>query len=167
VFVDVPQSAVADMTIGTRAVAVANSLPGREFHGTVARTSSAIDPSARTLRVEVDIPNPDGALLPGMYLQVTFQVHLTKSLEVPASAMIFRAAGPQVAVIDADSKVRFHDVTIADDEGDKVDLDGGIAVGDRVVLNISDQIAEGTKVQAVESNQPPPPPSNVAGADGQ
>ncbi len=82
------------------------------FKGTVARTSHSID-VAKTLRVEVDIDNQDLALLPGMYLEVTFQLERRSPVvRIPAAALVFRSSGPEVAVVDRDHKVEFHAVTI-------------------------------------------------------
>jgi RND family efflux transporter MFP subunit len=156
VFVDVPQLAAVAMTVGTPAVGVANEVPEHPFRGTIARTSNAIDSSAKTLHVEVDMPNPDGLLLPGMYLQLTFQLKQGALLQIPASALLFHTSGPQVAVIGDDNKVAFHDVTIAHDQGDVVQIGSGLSSTDRIALNISDQIAAGDKVNPVDNSQPAP-----------
>jgi RND family efflux transporter MFP subunit len=146
VFVDVPQSASAQIADGTVAQVAASELPGRSFDGKVARTSRSIDLHARTLRVEVDLDNSDLALLPGMYVQVTFHLKPTTFVQVPASALLFRASGPQVAVVDNNDTVTFKDVSIARDDGSAVLLASGVSKGDRVALNISNQIGNGDKV---------------------
>jgi RND family efflux transporter MFP subunit len=148
VFVDVPQNEAAGMAVGVDANLQANEYPDRTFTGKIARTASAIDPATRTLRVEVDIDNEEGLLLPGMYLQVIFDIPQKGLLQVPASAMIFRASGPVVAVVGNDGAVAFHKVTIAVDNGDFVELSSGVAADDQVALNLSNQIAEGDKVTA-------------------
>ncbi len=146
VYVDVPQRASAGMVVGVPAVAVANEFPDRTFVGTVARTASAIDPATRTLHVEVDIDNPNGQLLPGMYVEVTFNLSHEELLQVPASALLFRASGPQVAVVGDDAKVHFHNVTIGIDNGDVVELASGVTAQEKVALNLSSQISEGDTV---------------------
>ncbi|HYA77010.1 MAG TPA: efflux RND transporter periplasmic adaptor subunit [Burkholderiaceae bacterium] len=157
VFVDVPQAASSDlMRAGAPVQIRASNLPGRVFTGTVARTSQAINPQARTLKVEVDLPNRDQALVPGMYVDVAFQLQNTDLYQVPAAAMVFRTSGPQVAVVEADGRVRFRKVTIARDEGNVLELGSGVAAGDRVVLNISGRISDGDLVMVNE----------VAGASG-
>ncbi len=137
VFVDVPQRVAGSLDMDAMDVATSNEFPNQKFEGKIARTSRSIDPSSRTLRVEVDIPNPKLVLVPGMYLQVVLQLKHSKTLEVPASAMVFGSAGPQVAVVDDDGKVSFRDVQIAVDEGDYVEIGSGLSAGDRVVLNVS------------------------------
>jgi RND family efflux transporter MFP subunit len=159
VFVDVPQSASPDIKVGMPAVATAREYPGRTFVGKVARTSRAID-AARTLKVEVDIENQDLSLLPGMYVEVSFQTsQLRPALRIPASALNFRSGGPQAAVVDPNGTVHFHEVTIARDMGEYVEIGSGLTSGDRVVLNISNQIADGDRVSPVDSDVENPAPS--------
>lgn len=150
VYVDAPQSVAADMVVGLPATMTANDLPHKGFKGKIARTSNAINPQARTLRVEVDVPNPPDVLVPGMYVDVTFELRARGAVQVPASAMIYRSRGPQVAVVDADNRVMFRDVAIARDDGNVLELSSGVAAGDRIVLNISNAIANGAKVTVTE-----------------
>jgi RND family efflux transporter MFP subunit len=152
VFVDVPQRAAGDIVVGTPAHVTASEPPNRDLVGTVARTSQSINTRARTLRVEVDLPNPDDKLVPGMYVEVRFGLKTQALAQVPAAAMVFRASGPQVAVVDSDNTVHFRDVTIARDNGPVVDIGSGVSPGDKIVLNISSQIAEGDKVSASEAD---------------
>jgi RND family efflux transporter MFP subunit len=150
VFVNVPQAASAEIGDGTPAQVTAGEYANRTFEGKVTRTSKSIDRRARTLRVEVDLANDDRALVPGMYVQVAFHLKPTSFVQVPASALLFRAAGPQVAVIDDNGTVKFQDVTIARDNGNFVELASGLSPGQRVALNISNQIAEGDRVTVRE-----------------
>jgi len=152
VFADIPQRATAGMNVGVPTVATADEFPGRKFQGKIARTSSAIDPATRTLHVEVDIPNPDLVLMPGMYVMVNFQLAQKGLLRVPASALIFKSGGPQVAVVGDDGKVSFRDVSIAVDNGDFVELGSGVSANEKVALNLSSQVAEGDKVIASGAN---------------
>jgi len=151
VFINVPQSASPEIRDGGTAEITASERSDRTFEGKVARTSRAIDRRARTLRVEVDLNNDNQALLPGMYVQVAFHLKPTSFPEVPASALLFRAGGPQVAMIDGNGTVNFKDVTIARDNGNLVQLASGVSPGDKVALNISSQIADGEKVTVRES----------------
>jgi len=148
VFVDVPQSAAGDIATGLSATVTMGALPNRSFTGTVTRTARAIDSKARTLRVEVDIPNKDSALVPGMYVQVAMSLKMRGAVEVPAAALIFRSDGPHVAVVGSDGRVHFRPVTIARDNGNRLDLGSGIEPGARIVLNIGSDIADGDKVVA-------------------
>jgi RND family efflux transporter MFP subunit len=162
VFVDVPQDASVSLKVGMPTQTTATEYPGRVFDGKVARTANAIDPTSRTLRVEVDIPNADLALLPGMYVRVQFQLPQKGLIEIPASALLFRSGGPQVAVVDLDGKVQFRNISIVHDMGDVIEIEAGLSANDRVAMNISSQISDGDTVAAQEienasSNQSPQP----------
>ena len=152
VFVDVPQKAAAEMVVGLAAYATSDQHPGRTFRGKIARTSMSIDPQTRTEKTEVDIPNADLTLVPGMYVQVTFELNQNGLLEVPAAAMLYRPTGLQVAVVDNAGKVDFRPVTIGKDDGDTVELASGVKPGDRVALNLSSDITPGEQVDAIEDS---------------
>jgi RND family efflux transporter MFP subunit len=160
VFVDVPQSAAAEVmkTDGLVEVKAAN-VPNHVFSGKVTRTANAINPQVRTLRVEVDIPNPDRLLVPGMYVTVSFQLKSNNLMQVPAAALVFRSSGPHVAVVDESGKVSFRKITIARDDGNVVELGAGVTAGEKVALNISSRINEGEQVSV---NQPAPAPPATA-----
>jgi RND family efflux transporter MFP subunit len=152
IFVDVPQSAAGElMNAGVPAEIRATGAVGGVFSGKIARSAEAINAQARTMRVEVDMPNADHVLVPGMYVNVAFRLPPRGLVEVPAAALIFRASGSQVAQVDANGKVRFSEVVIARDNGTLVELASGVRPGDKLVLNISSQIASG---QSVAVNDP-------------
>lgn len=150
VFVNVPQSAADDLLSGNARASIAvGGAASRHYEGKVSRTSQAINPQSRTLRVEVDIPNADSRLVPGMYVEVSFTLKNPIGVQVPAAALSFRPK-PQVAIIDEKDVVEFRDVKIGADDGDVVQIESGLKEGDKVVLNISSQIASGMKVDAHE-----------------
>jgi RND family efflux transporter MFP subunit len=157
-FVDVPQHVARGIVVDMPAEIITDQYRDRRFVGKVARTSNAINPASRTLRVEVDIANPDLALMPGMYVRTSFQLQQSPLLEVPASALQFRQAGPEVAVVGDDNRVQFHNVTIVHDEGDFVLVEGSLQANDRVALNISSQVVDGQVVAPQQSDQAGPPP---------
>jgi RND family efflux transporter MFP subunit len=150
VFVDIPQSAAADIVIGTPVQITASNISNRVFEGKVVRTACAINSQSRTMRCEVDIPNPDHALVPGMYINAAFQVPTSGLVQIPASALVTRSGVPQVAVVDNNSTVNFRKVTIVRDNGKVLDLGSGASPGDRVILNAGSQISEGGMVDARE-----------------
>ncbi|HMA52300.1 MAG TPA: efflux RND transporter periplasmic adaptor subunit [Magnetospirillaceae bacterium] len=145
IFVDVPQSAAGDLMTANRAVDI--TAGGKHFTGKTARTSEAIDSHARTFRAEIDLPNADFSLPPGMYVEAAFKLGGETAVQVPASAMLFRSDGPHVAMVDGESKVHFAAVTIARDEGSLIEIGTGLKPGDKVVLNISNQVADGDAVR--------------------
>ena len=155
VFVDVPQRASAELMKPGLPVRIrASNLPGRVFEGRIARSSRAINPQARTLKVEVDLPNEDQALVPGMYVDVAFEMAAGPLLEVPAAALMFRTSGPQVAVVDAEGRIHFRPVSIARDQGTVVELGSGVSPGEQVALNVSSQINDGDLVSARVAGPP-------------
>jgi hypothetical protein len=107
----------------------------------------SIDKRARTLRTEVDIANGDVDLVPGMYVEVAFQIKNDGVAEVPAAALISRSGGVQTAVVDDEDRVRFRKVKTSVDDGGLVQIVNGLTSGEKVVLNVSSQIAEGEKVR--------------------
>jgi hypothetical protein len=125
------------------------------FTGTITRSAESINAQARTMRVEVDMPNANHALLPGTYVNVAFKLQPRGLVEVPAAALIFRPKATQVARVNASGKIDFQNVTIARDNGSLVELGSGVKPGDRLVLNISSQIAEGQSVTPTDSDAAP------------
>ncbi|MDR3464367.1 MAG: efflux RND transporter periplasmic adaptor subunit [Xanthobacteraceae bacterium] len=156
VFVSAPQNTALElMERGVEADVFFNDRTDGPIKGTVSRTAGTIDPRSRTLRVEIDLANPDHKLVPGMYVRVEFKLRSRAHVEVPAAALLFRADGQYVAVVDKYSAVEFRKVTIAHDDGTSVAIESGLAEGDQVVLNISSQIGAGqtVKVQAPASGK--------------
>jgi membrane fusion protein, multidrug efflux system len=147
VFVSVPQSYAPSMKVGVKAVVTLQEFPGQKFLGTIARTADAIDPATRTLNTEVDVPNKDGKLLPGSFGQVHFATGTSvPRITIPVNAMLFRAQGPQVAVVDKDNKIRLRPISIGRDFGATLEIVGGLDVNDRFVINPSDSLEEGQTV---------------------
>ena len=149
IFVYAPQSVAHRlMKAGTGAVITSADIPAMRLEGQVARTARAINPQSRTIRIEIDVPNSDRSLVPGMYVQAEFELTGGAQIQIPAAAMLYRSGGPQVAVVEPSGAVAFRDVTIASDDGNMVSIGTGLAVGEKVALNLSSQIAAGVKVKA-------------------
>jgi RND family efflux transporter, MFP subunit len=152
--VSVPQAYAPAMKVGTKADITLQELPKQKFAGTIARTADAIDPATRTLNTEVDVPNKDGKLLPGSFGQVHFATGTAvPRITIPVNAMLFRAEGPQVAVVDSDSKVQLRSITIGQDFGARLEILGGIDVNDQIVINPSDSLESGQKVNVAKPSQ--------------
>jgi len=129
-------------------VEIETSSGGQLYSAKVTRSAQALNPQARTMRIEVDVTNESNRLVPGMYVKVAFALQPKGAVQVPAAALIFRSTGPQVARVDGDSKISFLPVSIARDDGNMVELGSGVSGGDRLVLNVSSQIVAGERVQA-------------------
>ncbi|MFP3552889.1 efflux RND transporter periplasmic adaptor subunit [Paraburkholderia sp. SIMBA_049] len=148
VYVDVPQNDAQSIAPGTKVYLTTQQYPGRQFDASVARSADSIDPVSRTLHVEVDVDNRDGALLPGAYAQVHLAlVTAHPALEVPVSALLFRPDGVTVAVIGKDDKVQLKAVTIGRDFGTYVEVATGLDATDRVINNPGDAISNGETVR--------------------
>jgi RND family efflux transporter MFP subunit len=152
VFVDVPQNDAPYVTPDTAVYLSVQQYPGRHFVGKVARSAGAIDPVSRTLHVEVDVDNRDGALMPGAYAQVHLALQNTNpALDLPVSALLFRPNGVTVAVVDNTGKTALKNVTIGRDFGTHVEVTTGLTANDRVIDNPGDAISPGEPVQIASS----------------
>ena len=149
-YVNVPQSNASSIRPGQTAQLSVSNLPGRRFPGTVARTANALDPTSRTLLVEVQVPNADGALLPGMYAQVDLRASSSNPpLLIPGDALIVRAEGTQVAVVRPDHTVHLQKIEVGRDYGDRLEVVSGLQEGDSIIPNPGENVREGVKVVPV------------------
>ncbi|HEY0947369.1 MAG TPA: efflux RND transporter periplasmic adaptor subunit [Opitutaceae bacterium] len=152
VFVDVPQSQMRAISPGLTAELRLREFPGRTFSAEVVRTAGALDPVTRTLRAELRVPNPDGLLLAGAFAQVRFELPAPSDVfAVPVAAVMIRAQGPQVAVVQPDNTIRLQNVTLGRDLGTELEIVNGLQPGERVVQNPSDLLRPGTHVNVVSS----------------
>ena len=147
VYLDVPENDAPSVRAKLKATIELPAFPGKRFLGAVARTADAIDPTTRTLRTEIDVPNRDGQLLPGSYAQVHFGVNVVSvRMSVPVNALLFRAEGPRAAVVGSDGKVHLKAVVIGRDYGSDVEILSGIDPSENIVLNPSDSLEDGQPV---------------------
>jgi len=147
----VPQDQAFGLQPGIEAVVHVPEIPNRTFPGKVTRIANALQPGSRTLLTEIDIPNPDGTLSPGIYC--TIELHIprkTPSFRVSADAIIFNEAGLQVAVVE-NGVVHLRNVTIVRDLGKEVEINSGVKGGDHVILNPAVDLPDGSKVRPGQS----------------
>lgn len=155
IFVDVPQSVAPSVRNGTEAIVTLREYSGKPFTGKVTRSSGALDPELHTMTTEVQVPNPDGALLPGMYVQVSLSLPVPhRVLEIPATALYNDASGTRVAVIDAQQKLRFVPITIERDTGASLYIATGLQGGERVVKIAVPTALDGDSVEVAPSPAP-------------
>ncbi|GAC1507751.1 MAG: efflux RND transporter periplasmic adaptor subunit [Terriglobales bacterium] len=151
VYVDVPEIYAASIRAGVHATIELAALNGQHFAGNVMRTADSIDPTTRTLRTEIDVPNPRGVLFPGAFAQVHFALNVeTPRLSIPVNALLFRAEGTRAAVLSNDGKVHLKPVVIGQDYGTEVEILGGLESSDSLILNPSDSLEEGQQVQVAQ-----------------
>jgi len=160
-FVSVPQSYAHLVRAGQEVKVSQVELQGQVFTGKVVRTASAIDPATRTMQVEVNLPNPDGALMPGAFIQVALPLKASQATTVESNTLMFRAEGIRVAVVGADGIVKLRPVRLGRNFGQTVEILDGVAPADRVVMNPSDSLGEGDRVTVVTA-----PPGGRDGAKG-
>src|ERR1700730_13727126 len=147
----VPQDQAFGLQPGIEAVVHVPEIPYRTFPGKVTRIANALQPGSRTLLTEIDIPNPDGTLSPGIYC--TIELHIPRkppSFKVSADAIIFNEAGLQVAVAE-NGVVHLRKVTIVRDLGKEVEINSGVKGGDQVILNPAVDLPDGSKVRLRQS----------------
>ncbi|HKR47267.1 MAG TPA: efflux RND transporter periplasmic adaptor subunit [Paraburkholderia sp.] len=153
VYVSVPQSDAASIKPGMHATLTVPERPGVKFDAKLVDTDQSISPASGTMLVQLAVDNQQGMLFPGEYTEV----HLampgdSHALFVPASALIFRAHGMQVAVADAHQHVQLRDVTIGTDLGTRVEITSGLHAGERVIDNPPDSLASGDLVRLAATN---------------
>ncbi len=164
VYVKVPQSFAADMHEGMKATLKLPQYPDRNFEATITTTAQAIDQKSRSLLVELSAKNEDGALPPGAFAEVHFQIPTSAdALRLPASAIIFRDKWVEVATVGANNRVEMKRVEIGRDLGTEVEIAGGLSASDRVIASPPDSIDQGDEVRVLS---PPGAGRPEAGKDG-
>jgi multidrug efflux pump subunit AcrA (membrane-fusion protein) len=177
VLVRLPQSEASGIYVGEPATVTVEQLPNRVFHGRISRTSESLDAASRTLLTEVEVANPGGALLPGMYTTATFITHRdVPPFLVPDAAVVVQANGTSLAVLQpltakdrqkAESEgmdaavlartriVHFEKVKLGRDYGTTVEVLDGLHDGEYVAVNPGDGVKEGVLVQIAPSATAP------------
>jgi RND family efflux transporter MFP subunit len=153
IYVNVPQNRALAIRTGDKASFSVPEQPGKRWAATVLATSQAIGPGSGSMLVQLTADNADSRVLAGGFARITFELPREAALTVPAGAMIFGSAGPRVATVDAEDRVRIRRVSIAKDHGTVVELSEGIQPADRVIVSPPDGILEGDKVRI--RTQPP------------
>ncbi len=151
VYVYVPQSEASRVKVGQTVSINQSEMPGRLFGGTISNTAGAIDTSTRTLQIEVHLPNRDGQLLPGAFVQVELPIGDNRNLVVPSNTLLFRPDGVKVAIVTPQGKIRLQPVKVGRDFGQSIEILSGVTIGDQLTLNPADSLAEGDEVIAQPS----------------
>ena len=152
VFVNVPQAYAANVRVGASVQLTVRGHLTQPVNASVTRTASALDPGTRTLLTEIDVPNTERQILPGMFVSVTFDVVPTGTRwRVPATAVIFDAQGTRVATIGAGKTIRFRNVTPGRDLGTSIDIQAGLDGHETIVTQPTVSLQEGQVVTPIES----------------
>jgi len=152
-FADVPQTYFRQIHDGLKAEVTLEQYPDRIFNGTVSRYAKALDPTARTLLTEVDVANPDGSLLTGLFGRVKFLMYPENiNFIIPTTALIIRSGFPHVAIVDKDQIVHLKQVQIGRDYGKDLEITSGLQENDQIIVIPSDKIKEGVKVDIIKND---------------
>ncbi len=158
VYVDVPEANSRSISPGVAADLRVTAYPDRVFHGEIVRSAGALDEASRTLKTEVRVSNPDGALLPGTYAEVTLDLSdSTPAILIPANTLVVNSSGTQVALVmnrDGQDRIHFMPVKVGRDFGTEVEILQDIKEGDRLVTNPPADLTEGAVVNAKPIDAP-------------
>ena len=160
IYVQVPEVYASATSAGLLAELHFAEHPNKAFSAKTVRTSNALDPTLRTLQVELELDNSNHEVFPGAYAEVHFKLpRSAESLRLPANAVLFRAAGLQVATVDGQQRVKLVDIVQGRDFGNTIEILSGLEPGAAVILNPPDSIVDGTVVRiapepAVKSKDP-------------
>lgn len=159
VFVEVPQTVAPNVRTGTDATLTVREFPGRAFTGKITRAAGALDPDLHTMTTEIQVPNRDGALLPGMYVQAELSFPMPhRVVEIPATALYSDARGLRVAVVDAQHKLHFATITIERDTGATLQVATGLTGDEQIVKIAVPGLAEGDPLEVGDPPAGPAPP---------
>jgi RND family efflux transporter MFP subunit len=144
IYIDVPQSVAPSIRVGSEAKLSVREYGAREFVGKITRSAGALDPEMHIMQTEIQVPNPDGALIPGMYVQASLTLPVPhRVLEIPATALYNDANGLRVAIADAQNRVHYVPITIERDTGAALWVATGLTGDERIVKIAVPTLAEG------------------------
>jgi len=153
VYVNVPQSYAQLVKPGQHVVVTQTELRGSGFKGEIVRTAASIDATTRTMQVEINLPNKDGVLLPGAFVQVALELLPSGVMTIPTNALMIRAEGMRVAAVGADNRVQLRAVRVGRNYGEAIEILDGISAGERLVLNPPDSLNDGDEVSVAETKK--------------
>lgn len=165
VYVNVPQAYAQQIHAEQNAYLTLIERPAKHYPGTVARSAGAVDPTQRTMLVEVDVDNRNGDLLPGAYAQVHFSLGTGGApFTLPGNTLLFRPSGVKVATVDAQQRVKLVRVVLGTDFGTRVAIASGLQGDERVILNPQDSIVDGAPVRIAATKPAGSEPASDAAA---
>jgi len=158
IYVTVPQTNARSIAPGQEAAVTFREIPDKTFKAKVVRTAGALDPASRTLLTELQVPNTNSELFPGMYAEIKFALpHDGRTLLIPGNALTVQSDGPKVLTVDAKQTIRTRAVKLGRDLGDKVEIVSGLNPAEPLVANPTGSLHDGVEVKAqpqpIQSNQ--------------
>ena len=166
IYVQVPQSFTAGLTVGMKATFEMPQYPGARFEATVSHISKSINQNSHSMQVELQADNAAGKFFGGSYCNVHFEIPTDANLvKVPSTALITGDQGTQIATLDSNDKVILRSVQLGRDLGDSVEVVAGLSPADRIVNNPPETLAAGDAVRVAQATSQAaapasPPPSS-------
>jgi membrane fusion protein (multidrug efflux system) len=168
IYVNVPQAFLGELAPGVKATLL---LPGQKetFEAELASTANALTENSRTALVELQSDNPDGKLWPGAFAEVHFHIPSDpNTLVIPLNALVFGAQGMRVAAVDVDDKVALKPVTLGRNLGNRVEIEAGLSLSDRLIDNPpeSTQTGDVVRIASADANSAPLARAEKVGLEG-
>jgi membrane fusion protein (multidrug efflux system) len=153
----VPADAIGQLTVGMAVRFSVQGHPGRTFDGTLASIAPAVDATTRQIPVLVTLPNPEGALVAGLFADGRVATEVRDGIVVPSDALV-TIGGVQSVMRVRDGKAErvAIEVGIRDEDAERVELRAGIDPGDIVLVGAARDIAPGTPVEVRKAEVAPP-----------
>ncbi len=147
----VEQRDVALIHTGDKVEVVDASDPDRRRMATITRTAGTLDPRTRTLFIEIEVDNRDGFLVAGSFTYANVTVPVPSFPQIPVAALTQRGGKSQVAILGPDNLVQFRDIRIGNTDGSVINVLDGVQPGDKVVLNVPNEVTTGARVRPTPS----------------
>jgi RND family efflux transporter MFP subunit len=166
IYVQVPQSFTAGLTVGMKATFEMPQYPGAQFEATLSHISKSINQNSHSMQVELQADNAAGKFFGGSYCNVHFEIPTDANLvKVPSTALITGNQGTQIATLDSNDKVVLRSVQLGRDLGDSVEVLAGLSPADRIINNPPETLASGDPVRVAQATSQAatpasPPPSS-------
>ncbi len=156
IFVDVPQSVTAQIVNGQKAVISTREFGPRTFEGKVTRSSGSLDPNLHTMVTEIQVPNPDGKLLPGMYVTASIDLPVPHAVvEIPATALYSDALGLRIALVDRAGTVKFQKIVIERDTGAALQIASELTGDEQIIKTAVPSLVDGDHVDIMVADKKP------------
>src|SRR6266436_2540968 len=155
IYVQVPQSFSAGLTVGMKATFEMPQYPGVQFDATLSHTSKSINASSHSMQVELQADNAASKFFAGSYCNVHFELPTDPNLiKIPSTALVTGNQGTQVATLDSNNKVVVKSVQLGRDLGDSVEVIAGLSPSDRIIDNPPETLVAGEKVRVAAATPP-------------
>ncbi|MGH9377231.1 MAG: efflux RND transporter periplasmic adaptor subunit [Terriglobia bacterium] len=155
VYIYPDQRNAAFIHVGDRVAVSDPAKPGVKIAARVTRISGEFDTDTRTMLVEIDFSNYGNRIPPGSFVEVTLRLRSrSRYLEIPAAALVLRGTKTFAAVVGSDNRITFQPVDVASDDGTRVSVRSGLASGDRIAINIGENVPDGSEIQPVSQSSP-------------